>query len=181
MGFQNEILSERLIIRRFRPEDWKDMHEYLSDENIVRFEPYETFCEEESKEEAILRAKNDAFFAVCLKESGKVIGNLYFEKQEYETYEIGYVFNARYWHKGYATESARALMNYAFKELKVRRIVANCDPLNELSWRLLERLDMRREGHLLQDVYFKTDANNQPIWKDTYKYAILASEWHMQK
>jgi RimJ/RimL family protein N-acetyltransferase len=36
---------------------------------------------------------------------------------------------------------------------------------------------MRREGHLLQEIYFKTDANNQPIWKDTYEYAILATEW----
>lgn len=181
MGFIKEIVSERLIIRKFRAEDWKDMHDYLSDENVVQFEPYETFSEEESKEEAILRAENEAFLAVCLKETGKVIGNLYFEKQDYGTYELGYVFNANYWHNGYAAESAKALMDYAFKERKVRRIIAMCNPRNQLSWRLLERLNMRREGHLRQNIYFKTDVNNEPIWQDSYQYAILASEWQENK
>jgi RimJ/RimL family protein N-acetyltransferase len=177
MELLNEIKSEKLIIRKFRSDDWKDIYEYLSDEKVVRFEPYEPFSEQESKEEAIYRAKNEKFIAVCLKDSGKVIGNLYFAKQDYETYELGYVFNANYWHNGYATESAKALMNYAFKEWKVRRIIAMCNPENEASWRLLERLKMRREGHLHQNIYFKTNANNQPIWQDTYEYAILASEW----
>lgn len=177
MGLSNEIVSERLIIRKFRAEDWKDIHEYLSDKKVIQFEPYEPFSENESKEEAIRRAENKAFLAVCLKESGKVIGNLYFAKQDYETYELGYVFNSNYWHNGYATESVKALMKYAFIEWKVRRIIAMCNPKNELSWRLLERLNMRREGHLHQNIYFKTDVNKQPIWQDTYEYAILASEW----
>lgn len=68
-------------------------------------------------------------------------------------------------------------MNYAFKEWKVRRIIATCNPKNEPSWRLLERLNMRREGHLRKNIYFKANNNNEPIWQDTYEYAILASEW----
>lgn len=96
MKLSHEIVSERLIIRRFKADDWKDIHEYLSDEKVVYFEPYEPFSEEESKEEAIYRAKDEAFIAVCLKESGKVIGNLYFGKRDYETYELGYVFNSNY-------------------------------------------------------------------------------------
>jgi RimJ/RimL family protein N-acetyltransferase len=177
MGINSEIKSERLVIRRFKPEDWRDIHEYLSDKDVVRFEPYETFCEEESREEAICRSESEAFLAVCLKDSGKVIGNLYFEKQKYDTYEIGYVFNKNYWHKGYATESARALIDHAFKELKARRIIAKCDQKNDASWKLLERLHMRREASMLQNVYFKTDVNNEPVWKDTYAYGILAFEW----
>ena len=177
MELLNEIVGERLIIRKFRADDWKDIHEYLSDEKVVRFEPYEPFAEEESKAEAVRRAENEAFIAVCLKETGKVIGNLYFEKQDYETYELGYVFNANYWNNGYATESAKILINYAFKELKVRRVIAMCNPENELSWRLLERLNMRCEGHLHQNIYFKVNINNQPIWQDTYEYAILVTEW----
>lgn len=177
MGILKEIESDRLIIRKFKAEDWKDLYEYFSDENVLKFEPYEPFTEEKSKAEAISRAENEAFRAVCLKESGKVIGNLYFGKRDFGTYELGYLFNTNYWHRGYASESARSFMDYAFKELKVRRIIAMCDPKNEPSWRLLERLHLRREGHLLQELYFKTDANNQPIWKDTYEYAILASEW----
>ena len=179
MGLLNKIVSERLIIRKFNADDWKDIHQYLSDEKVVRFEPYEPFSEEESKEQAIYRAKNEEFIAVCLKDSGKVIGNLYLAKQAYESYELGYVFNANYWHNGYAAESTKTLINYAFKELKARRIIAMCNPDNESSWRLLERLNMRREGHLQKNIYFKNDVNNQPIWQDTYEYAVLASEWDM--
>ena len=179
MGLLNEIVSERLIIRKFSPDDWKDLHEYLSDEKVVRFEPYEAFSEEGSKEQAIYRSQNEDFIAVCLKESGKVIGNLYLAQQDYESYELGYVFNSAYWHNGYALESAQLIINYAFKELKARRIIAMCNPDNESSWGLLERLNMRREGHLLKNIYFKNDVNNQPLWQDTYEYALLASEWNI--
>ncbi|GAA0125102.1 GNAT family protein [Clostridium sp. CTA-19] len=178
MGLLNEFMSERLVLRRFREDDWKDIHEYLSDEKVVRFEPYNPFSEEESKEEAIYRTKDEAFIAVCLKESGKVIGNLYFSKQDYGTYELGYVFNAHYWHQGYATESANTLISYAFEKLNVRRIIAMCNPENKPSWKLLERVNMRREGHYHQNIYFKTNVDNQPIWQDTYEYAILKSEWN---
>jgi len=52
-----------------------------------------------------------------------------------------------------------------------------CNPLNEPSWRLLERLGMRREGHLIKNIYFKKDECGNPIWADTLEYAVLASEW----
>jgi RimJ/RimL family protein N-acetyltransferase len=41
----------------------------------------------------------------------------------------------------------------------------------------LERLKMRREGHLRTNIYFKLDDQGQPIWNDTYEYAILKDEW----
>ncbi|MBD7913186.1 MULTISPECIES: GNAT family N-acetyltransferase [Clostridium] len=178
MSIFKEIETKRLIIRRFREEDWKDIYEYLSDEKVVYYEPYEAFTVQESKEEAISRAGSEEFIAVCLKETGKVIGNFYFGKREYDTYELGYVFNSSYWHKGYATESAKAFMNFVFKELKVRRIIAMCNPENELSWKLLERLNLIREGYLRKNIYFKINANNEPIWQDTYEYGILRESYY---
>lgn len=112
-----------------------------------------------------------------MKESGKVIGNLTLIQEAFETWELGFVFNHRYQHQGYVTESAKALIKYAFDSLEVRRIVAMCNALNQKSWKLLERLGMRYEGTLLQNVYFKTDDEGKPIWLDTYEYAILKSEW----
>ncbi|QHQ61212.1 GNAT family N-acetyltransferase [Anaerocolumna sedimenticola] len=173
-----EIETQRLRLRSFRPEDWKDLHEYLSDEDVVKFEPYETYTEEESRQEAINRSGNDAFWAVILKENNKLIGNIYFEKQEFETWEIGYVFHTAYQKFGYATESARAIMDYAFYNLNARRIVARCDTKNTASWKLLERLHMRREGHYRKLRYFKMDKENLPIWIDAYEYAILSEEWN---
>lgn len=172
-----QIETERLIIRSFREDDWKDLYEYLSNENVVRFEPYGVFTEEDCRREAVHRSGNQAFRAVCLKDSHKLIGNLYFEAMEFNTWELGYVFNGKYHHQGYAAESARALINYAFTELSARRIIAMCNPENTPSWKLLESLNFRREGHLIQNIYFKKDSQDRPIWLDTYEYGILATEW----
>jgi len=172
--------TERLIIRRFRPEDWKDLHEYLSQEEVVKYEPYDVFSEEASKQEAIDRAENDDFWAVCLKGTDKLIGNIYFAKQDFDTWELGYVFNSRYHGKGYATEASRAVMNDVFINKNAHRVIAMCNVLNTSSWKLLERLGMRREGHLHQNIYFKKDENDQPIWADTFEYAILKAEWLKQ-
>lgn len=170
------ITTERLNIRRFTPDDWRDLYEYLSNPRVVFYEPYDVFTPEACKQEAINRAQSESFWAVCLK-SSKLIGNLYLEKQDFDTWELGYVFHEGYQHCGYATESAKALIRYAFNQLGARRIVAMCNPKNTPSWRLLERLNMRREGHLLKNIYFKKDEHNQPIWLDTYIYALLREEW----
>ena len=169
--------TERLMIRRFRPDDSKDLHEYLSQEETVQYEPYDIFTEEDSKQEALNRSANDAFWAVCLKSSEKLIGNIYLAEQAFETWELGYVFNADLLGHGYATEAVSALIGYAFEERNAHRIAAMCNPLNERSWRLLERVGMRREGWLLQNTYFKKDAQGIPIWQDTYEYAVLRNEW----
>ncbi|MBP1904011.1 RimJ/RimL family protein N-acetyltransferase [Paenibacillus turicensis] len=177
-----EIVTDRLVIRSFNPNDWKDLYEYLSDEEVVKFEPYDTFSENQAIEEAMRRSQDESFYAVCLKEklkdNQKIIGNLYLAKGEFDTWELGYVFNSKYQGIGYATESAKALVEYAFTNLGARRILAHCSPQNDSSWKLLERLQMRREGLFLENVYFKRDDNEMPIWLDSYQYAILKTEWH---
>ena len=172
-----KIETERLIIKKFKPDDWQDLYEYLSQEVVAKYEPYDVFSEEESRQEAVRRSKNDKFWAVCLKDCGKLIGNIYLSKQEFDTWELGYVFNAKFHGKGYATESAKAMVDYAFKNKNARRIIAMCNPSNTASWKLLERLNMRREGYLIKNIYFKKDSKGDPIWLDTYEYAILSEEW----
>jgi len=169
--------TNRLLIRRFVPDDWRDLYEYLSQETVVKYEPYGIFSEEASIQEAARRAADSDFWAVCLKEDGKLIGNIYLSKQEFDTWELGYVFNADFQGVGYATEAAQALVDYVFRNENARRVVAMCNPLNEPSWKLLERLKMRREGHLLENIYFKKDQDGHPIWQDTYEYAVLFTEW----
>lgn len=169
--------TTRLIIRPFTPADAADLHAYLSREEVVRYEPYPPFTREQAAEETIRRANDPNFHAVVLRESGRVIGNLYFAPGDFDTWELGYVFHDGYWGKGYATEACRALLNTAFAEGKVRRVVAMCNPENAASWRLLERLGMRREGHLRKNIWFVRDENDQPVWQDTYEYAILREEY----
>jgi RimJ/RimL family protein N-acetyltransferase len=185
------IETERLIIRPFRPDDWQDMYEYLSREDVVWYEPYLPFTEDDAKNEANRRAATGVlidipdgepvewhdFHAVCLKSSGKLIGGVYLSRHDYGNWELGYVMNPGYGRLGYATEAVRALVGYVFKELGAHRVYAECSTENERSWRLLERLGFRREGLLKKNVCFKEDETGAPLWWDSYIYAVLVEEW----
>lgn len=164
--------TERLILRRFRKTDLQDLYEYLSDEQVVRFEPYKPMNLRETAENLDWRISTDEMLAVELKNGGKVIGNVYLGKRDFNAVEIGFVFHRHYWGHGYAAESCRALIEKAFSD-GVHRIYAECDPNNESSWRLLERLGFQREAHLRKNVSFWNDEQGKPIWKDTFVYAIL--------
>ena len=169
----------RLIIRRFVPEDWQDLFDYLSDPAVVLYEPYGTYAEDDCKAEAARRSGDEAFWAVCLKADLKVIGNIYLASRDFSTWELGFVFNSQHQGHGYATESAKAITDYAVRDLAAHRVIAQCNPQNTKSWELLEWLGMRREGHLRENAYFATNDHKNPIWHDTYEYAILASEWEI--
>lgn len=172
-----EIKTERLLLRRFRERDGEGLYGYLSDPETVRFEPYDPFTREEAEEEAKRRAADKNFWAVCL-EDGTLIGNLYFAKGEFDTWELGYVFRREYWGMGYAAESVRALLHTGFEKMDVRRVIARCNPENRRSWKLLERLGLRRESHLRKNVFFFRDKAGHPIWQDTYEYGLLKEEWY---
>lgn len=169
--------TQRLLIRRFEPTDWLDLYAYLSQEEVVKYEPYTVFTREQAKQEAVNRSNDPHFWAVCLRDTGKLIGNLYLAQTAYDTWELGYVFHQAYQGKGYATEAARALVDDLFLHHKAHRVIAMCNPLNVSSWKLLERLGMRREGHLVKNIWFFKDENDAPIWQDTYEYALLEEEW----
>jgi [ribosomal protein S5]-alanine N-acetyltransferase len=168
--------TERLCIRYFKPADSSDLYDYLSREDVVQFEPYTPYSYEQAVLEARRRAEDKNFFAVVLK-SGQLIGNLYLAKGDFDTWELGFVFHSGFWGKGYAFESARALISLAFAQWGARRIIAYCNPLNERSWRLLERLSFRREGTMIQNISFHSDDLGNPIWQDTYEYGLLKEEW----
>ncbi len=164
--------TERLILRRYKKEDLQDLFEYLSDQEVVEYEPYKPLTFDETKENLEWRIGTEEMIAVELKDFRKMIGNVYMGKREFEALEMGYVFNRKYWGHGYAAESCKALIQQAFSN-GMHRIYAECDPCNERSWKLLEKLGFQREAHLRENVYFWKDENDNPIWKDTYIYAKL--------
>jgi RimJ/RimL family protein N-acetyltransferase len=86
--------------------------------------------------------------------------------------ELGWVLDPAHSGVGYATEAVRELLRYCFEDLGVHRVVANCFLGNEASWRLMERLGMRRETHALRESLHRTGR-----WLDTVAYAMLAEEW----
>ena len=167
--------TERLLLRRYQKEDLQDLFEYLSDIEVVQYEPYKPLTFDETKENLKWRIQTEEMIAIELKDSHKMIGNVYLGKREFETLEMGYVLNRNYWGAGYATESCKVLIEQAFLN-GIHRIYSECDPNNQNSWKLLETLGFQREAHFRKNVYFWKDENKKPIWKDTYVYAKLNVE-----
>ena len=85
--------------------------------------------------------------------------------------EIGFTLAERYQGHGYATEAARLLIGYLFTVRGKHRIIAHVDPRNAPSAAVLERLGMRREGHLRESTWAKGE------WTDDLLYAVLDHEW----
>lgn len=86
--------------------------------------------------------------------------------------ELGWVLDPAHRGLGYATEAVRELIRYSFEELAVRRVVASSFLDNAASWRLMERVGMRRELHAVGDALHRSGR-----WLDTVGYALLADEW----
>lgn len=174
------ITTKRLLLRPFLESDGEALFQYLSLEEVVKYEPYPVYSLVDAMQEAKERSTNPAFLAVCLQSTNQLIGNIYFAldgPKHLKTYTLGYVFHPAFHNQGYATEAAQAVLEYGFQTLGLHRIVAYCHQENVRSWKLLERLNMRREAAMKENIYFKLDQNLQPIWVDSYQYAILHHEF----
>ena len=89
--------------------------------------------------------------------------------------ELGWVLDPAHTGSGYATEAVRELLRYCFEDLGVRRVTASCFLDNDASWRLMERVGMRRELHAVRESLHRSGQ-----WLDTVAYAILVDEWTMR-
>lgn len=179
------IETERLILRNYSESDTSDVFEYMSHEEVARYEDFDPMSMEEVSKWVLDNSKKDSRLVAELKESGKVIGSVgYFfdgeddeDEAKLKNYRLDYDFNPLYGKKGYATEAARGVVAHVFNDLGGRRLGADCDVRNESSCKLLERLGFRREGHLVEGTAYKGDENDEPIIISIYLYAMLKREF----
>ncbi len=163
--------TPRLTLRPATPADFEAVHAYAgdpantyymswgtNDEKATR--QYLRDCEKAWAEQPVRRHE----FVMVEKESGRVIGGcgLYLGENN-----LGWILHRDYWNRGYTTEAARAMIDYAFGTLGVRRLTATCDPENVGSWRVMEKCGMRREA------CFRKVQPCHSAWHDKYVYAIL--------
>jgi len=181
------IETERLILRPFQESDAEDLFAYLKEPLVNCFACMKLNTTEEAKEEAKRRAMDtECCFAIVLKESGKVIGEIEAHPENHapdeehavlDTFSPCWMLNKEYHGKGYAYEAAYAFFDYLFHEKGARRIYAYTEDYNVSSQKLCEKLGMRREGMFLEFVSFVNDENGAPIYENTMQYAILKKEW----
>ena len=170
-----EVSTERTIIRNFNPEDYHDLFEYLSLPETYRFEPGAPITLEKAKEITQERSEGNNFFAVVFKPEKKLVGHFSFfqiEPTYVNTYEIGYIFNPKYQGMGLATESGKAFIEYYFAKKNIHKIVVNCNPAHQKSWKLAERMGLKREGILEQNIYFRK-IGGKPDWQNTAVYGLV--------
>ncbi|MET8760277.1 GNAT family N-acetyltransferase [Lentzea sp. NPDC004782] len=174
------LRTDRLVLRPFEPADLDDFVAYRLRPDVLRY-LYNVAADREACAELLERRANETelaeegqriALAVQLPE-GRVVGDVVLKwRSEVDRQgEIGYSLHPDFQGKGYATEAAERMLRLGFEEFGLHRIVAQCDPRNEPSWRLMERLGMRREAH------FRDFGILQGEWGDLYVYAMLAEEY----
>lgn len=105
----------------------------------------------------------------------KVIGNIYLEEVLEGSWEIGFVFHSDYQHQGYGYEASLGIINQVFNQ-GAHRVFAECHPENQASWKLLEKLGFKKEGHLRKNIFFNRTEEGKPIWQDTLVYGLLKED-----
>jgi RimJ/RimL family protein N-acetyltransferase len=173
------IRTPRLSLRPWRGDEVDRYHRLRGDPEVARY----LYDEPLTRRQAADRlaglhteiAEEGVWMnlAVEVVGPGPVIGDvgLNWVNHTHRQAEIGYVFDARYRGHGYATEAAAALVDLAFTGLGAHRVCGRLDARNRASARLLERLGMRREAHLVENEWVKGE------WADEAIYAVLAREW----
>jgi RimJ/RimL family protein N-acetyltransferase len=166
--------TERLILRAITPDDATAIHRYMSDPEVTVFLPEGQLDMDAARAFAARNAGDEATaIAVLERGAGEIIGHMPFHPWfGPRTHEIGWVFGRTHQGRGYATEAARSLLAYAFETLGCHRVIATCQPENPPSWRVMEKLGMRREAHFRAALFRGGDE-----WWDEYFYAILDHEY----
>jgi len=172
------IETERLILRRYAAADVPQFIEFLCHPSVARIVVgveatamgVEKYIEAQN---ALQPFEQDKHFDLVIerRRDGRLLGVVGMIRQAHKQGEIGWALGVAFRGQGYATEAARALMAYGFTTLGLHRISADTTGPNVASWRLMERLGMRREAHL-REAEFRDGE-----WIDYYIYAILVYEW----
>jgi RimJ/RimL family protein N-acetyltransferase len=173
--------TERLTLRAFEAGDLDVFYEMHSDAGVARWLRNEARTLEETEKLLELKIAGVALeeegqwlsAAVVLRETGELVADvsLNWASAEHRQGEIGFIVHPRHQGRGYATEAARPLLDFAFGTLGLHRVAGTLEARNAASARVLEKLGMRREGVHVETEWRKGE------WQSEAVYAILDREW----
>ncbi len=174
------IATDRLVLREFVINDWRDVLAYQRDPRFLQFYTWTDRTEAEVRAEVQTfvdqqaeRPRREFVSAITFPSGGQVIGNCEIHRKHDNDLdaESGFELVPEHWGRGYATEAALAMVSFGFRELGLHRISAWCIAENAASVRELEKVGLRPEGRLRENRYFKGR------WWDTLLYGLLKGEW----
>lgn len=167
------IETQRLLIRDYTMDDVKDLYEILGDDEVMQYcEPAYSIEKTSDFLSKFCIGKKGAVASVH-KDSDKMIGYILFNEFNERIYEIGCFFNQKYWRQGYAYESCKAVIDYAFKELDVHKIFAETiDSVKTVG--LMKKLGMQME-----EIQRNHAKDNEGNWRDLYLYSLFKNGWNI--
>jgi len=179
-----KLTTKRLILRPLRISDANDVVQNINNLEIVRWlgsvpYPYKKkdaiWFINDSKKKMKEKHKTHYQWGIELKSEKKIIGgisldriNLFSKKSH-----TGYWLGENYWRKGYGLEALRAVLKFAFNNLKLRKIETGVFVGNPSSGKLLEKVGAKKEGILRKTIKVKADGQ---IY-DEILYGLLKEEW----
>ena len=179
------LLTERLQLRGFTPADLDDLHAMFGRADVSRFLMWEPMSREQATQllhrritQTKVEKEGDGFgFALEELDSGRFVGEVVLRwlSEESRQGEIGWSLHPDAQGRGYATEAAGELLRFGFEDLGLHRIIAECDPRNDGSIRVMERLGMRREADHVDAMWLKGE------WVGSTVFAILEDEWRASR
>ncbi|QHL87185.1 GNAT family N-acetyltransferase [Nibribacter ruber] len=176
-----QLQTPRLLLREFKEDDWHFTNLYEASQEVMRYQTRDVRDAQESQQhvlQCMQESQEDPRtiydLAIVIKQTDMLIGRVGM-KVDYDAEDaaLWYLLNHKYWNKGYVTEAAQAMMNFGFTELHLHRIWADCDPRNTGSYRVMEKLGMRKEAHFIENIFIKGE------WCDSFVYALLHREWQL--
>lgn len=173
------LKSERLNLRPINLSDLKNIHQLHS---LPETDEFNTLGIPESIEQTKVilgqwisenqKEKNQSYtFVIELNQQFVGLIALNLGKEQYKNAEIWYKLHINFWNKGFATETLKTLISFAFNDLNLHRITAGCAVENKGSNRVLEKAGMILEGRKRQVLPLKTG------WSDNFEYAILETDF----
>jgi RimJ/RimL family protein N-acetyltransferase len=176
MNSKLEIKTDRLKLRNYEPTDWERVHIYGRNPDFSKYEFWGPNSVEETKKfvaEMVQQAETSPRFkfdfAVCLKENNLLIGGCGIRRETENSHvaNLGWAINPDFQNKGFATEAAKSLIELGFSELGLSVIYATCDTRNTASFKVMEKLGMKKVG------FIKGTKEIKGHIRDTFRYEIV--------
>lgn len=164
--------TERLLLVRFAPEHFERMYQMRRDDDVMRYverprpqhlSEMEIFYQQN---EELINSQNGITWIVTLKAENLMAGNIGFwrMKKEHHRAEIGYMLLPQYWNQGIMSEAMKAVLKYAFDQMKLHSIEADINPENTASAAILEKHGFVREAFFRENFFWNGVYLNSAIY-----------------
>ncbi|WP_327586407.1 GNAT family N-acetyltransferase [Nonomuraea sp. NBC_00507] len=172
------LVGKKIILREFRPDDVDGAFRIVGDPRVTDWLSFDTRTRDQAADMVagiVARAQEDLrteyYLAVTKQDSSDLIGFGRLGLSGVKAAKLGFAITADEWGHGFATDAARTLTDFGFRELDLHRVSAAIGPKNVASMALVTKLGFLPEGRIRDHVF------TNGAWRDSILYSVLKHEW----